>query len=418
MKRYVLSVAAALAVALAATGGALAGPGPAAATAHPPRRAHPRTWLEALIRFPHKPAPPHRAKPKPAPKAKPARRRRRRSAAAPPAAAEDDDALALRAQRAATGPRRPGLLRCSSSRDRRRGPRLRQAGLLPPGATGRSSSRAASRRTTRSRSRWSATRTATSRACRDGSHRVDRARARHEQLPPVACRAPTSRACAGRARRTGSSSAARPEGAGGPRRGRPPRTTPSPPGTGLQPDAAVLPRLPRGRPRPHALRLRLARRRRRRDLERTAGVVRRRRAPEHEGSAGDLQLRDGARVGGAGADRPRSVRPRRSLRGRHDAGDSELRLRAPAARRRTTPSSTRSARKGSAMFRCRTAARTSSVRGGSESAPVSAGADLTRSGSGARVRRRSWRCRRRPSRPARPAASARSRAARRARRGR
>ena len=111
---------------------------------------------------------------------------------------------------------------------------------------------------------------------------------------------------------------------------------------------------------------------------------------------------------------------RRPLRRRHDAGHRELRLRAPAAARRTTPSCTRSA----PGHRPRSAARRRHEHRRLEGAGVGAGfggAGLTSSrvaGSGARARRRSSRCRRRPPRPGRPAASARSRAARRGRRAR
>ena len=132
----------------------------------------------------------------------------------------------------------------------------------------------------------------------------------------------------------------------------------------VPPDAAVLPRLPRGGARAHALRLRLARRRSRRGLERAAGVVRRRRAPPHEGAARDLQLRDGAGVGGAGADRPRPIPPRRPLRGRDDAGHARAATAGSGRSRRTTPSRKRSAPRASATSRCPSAARTSSVRGG------------------------------------------------------
>ena len=81
MKRYVFSVAAALAVALAAAGGALAKGHPHPAKnhhveMHTPARAqsrshslipsfapHPRAWLMALTEFPRNPTPPHRSKP-------------------------------------------------------------------------------------------------------------------------------------------------------------------------------------------------------------------------------------------------------------------------------------------------------------------------------------------------------------------
>ena len=79
MKRYVLSVAAALAVALLAAGGALAKGRPA--KSHPSKRPaphavaghslvpsfapHPRVWLQALREFPRNPRPTHKAKPAP-----------------------------------------------------------------------------------------------------------------------------------------------------------------------------------------------------------------------------------------------------------------------------------------------------------------------------------------------------------------
>jgi len=85
LKRYVLSVVAALAVALVATGGAAAKGHPATGHGHsliPSFTPHPRAWLQAFTQFshhpnsnpkakhPHKAAPRHKAKPKPAPRAK------------------------------------------------------------------------------------------------------------------------------------------------------------------------------------------------------------------------------------------------------------------------------------------------------------------------------------------------------------
>jgi hypothetical protein len=68
LKRYVLSVATALAVALAAAGGAQAKAHHhfhhrrAARTLVPSFAPHPRAWLDALTEFPRNPTPPHRAK--------------------------------------------------------------------------------------------------------------------------------------------------------------------------------------------------------------------------------------------------------------------------------------------------------------------------------------------------------------------
>jgi hypothetical protein len=83
LKRYFLSLAAALAVALVAAGGALAKGHPA--RSHRPSRPashslipnfapHPGAWLQALSRFPRNPKPPHKAKPahRAAPKQQPA----------------------------------------------------------------------------------------------------------------------------------------------------------------------------------------------------------------------------------------------------------------------------------------------------------------------------------------------------------
>jgi hypothetical protein len=77
LKKYLLSVAAALLVALAAAGGALAKshpakshapkrPAPRAAVVHslvPSFVPHPRAWLLTLSKFPRNPRPPHKAKP-------------------------------------------------------------------------------------------------------------------------------------------------------------------------------------------------------------------------------------------------------------------------------------------------------------------------------------------------------------------
>jgi hypothetical protein len=67
LKRYLLPVAAALAVALLAAGGALAKGHPAPGHGHSliPRFApHPRAWLQALTTFPRHSAPAHKAKPR------------------------------------------------------------------------------------------------------------------------------------------------------------------------------------------------------------------------------------------------------------------------------------------------------------------------------------------------------------------
>jgi hypothetical protein len=88
LKRYLLSVAAAVMVALAGAGGALAKGHTAGSHHHHksparpvhtspghsliPRVAHPRTWLQALTRFPRNPKPSHKPKPahRPAPRLK------------------------------------------------------------------------------------------------------------------------------------------------------------------------------------------------------------------------------------------------------------------------------------------------------------------------------------------------------------
>ena len=336
--------------------------------------------------------------------------------AAPPASAEDDDALALRAQRAAEGPRRQG---CSAAHRHETGVvvldfgkpafyarRLRDDPLLGPLRAEPQDHERDARLRARLRPLPAgrlAPRRSSSRAARATTTRR--------------CRAPTRPACAGRARRTGSSASSRRHGLA-PTSRLPPPTTPSPPGIRSFRQTRQFFHGFRAAVHGHTLydygsldggvgAIWSAR-----QAWYVAGGLRNTKAlPEIYNSAMAREWAELARIAHG-----------RYHRDVHFAGVMTQALRAATAGsgRGGAPGARARARRAraSATFRCRTAARTSSVRGGSESAPVSAGADLTRSGSGARARRRSSRCRRRPPRPGRRAASARSRAARRGRRAR
>ncbi len=163
-----------------------------------------------------------------------------------------------------------------------------------------------------------------------GLRRFHHACARHEQLPPLGAeRLRGGRTLGARDEQalTGAAAAR----AGSPREGWGRGRCRARLGSAAPQDETVLPRLPRGGARAHALRLRLARRRRRCDLERATGLVRRRRHPPHEGTARDLQLRHGAAVGEAGPDRQQPLPPWGPLCGRDDAGHADLRLRPASA---------------------------------------------------------------------------------------
>ncbi len=286
MKRYSLAIAAALVAALVAAGGALAGPGDGRVHSLIPSFVpRPDAWLQALVKLPHDPAP--KRQPRPQPQLTTTTLSVYEHSAQPWILADQGCSAAHGGE---TGDRRPRLRQAGV-----RARRVRDDPVLGP-----------LRAEPQDHVRGARVRARLRVVPAGGLHRVDRDRARHEQLPPVGAERLRGRRALG-PRDEQAPAHARPEGAGGPRRGRRGGRRRARLGSRLPQDAAVLPRLPRGGARSHALRLRLARRRSRRDLERAAGVVRRRRAPPHEGAARDLQLRDGAGVGGPGPDRARAT---------------------------------------------------------------------------------------------------------------